>query len=107
MKTEKVKRMVNLVILVNQAILMNQVILTNLMILENLVNQVILVHLVILAILVHLVILVNLMILGSFVLHLPIFYLVGFWWNDHSRTQYVNLLPLRTPLRREGRVNNS
>ena len=22
---------------------------------------------------------------GSFVLQLPIFYLVGFWWDDHSR----------------------
>ena len=24
---------------------------------------------------------------GSFVLHLPIFYLLGFWWDDHSRPQ--------------------
>ena len=38
---------------------------------------------------------------GSFVLHLPIFILLGFWWDDHSRPQMCwdrsQLLPSQTP----------
>ena len=38
---------------------------------------------------------------GSFVLHLPIFYLLGFWWDDQSRPQMCwdrsQLLPSQSP----------
>ena len=38
---------------------------------------------------------------GSFVLHLPIFYLLGFCWDDHSRPQMCwdrsQQLPSQTP----------
>ena len=38
---------------------------------------------------------------GSFVLHLPIFHLLGFWWDDHSRPQMCwdrsQQLPSQTP----------
>ena len=31
---------------------------------------------------------ISVLFVGSFVLHLPTFYLVGFRWDDHSRSQY-------------------
>ena len=45
---------------------------------------------------------------GSFVLHLPTFYLVGFRWDDHSRSQYwwdgSQLAPSQAPTNHPSRI---
>ena len=45
---------------------------------------------------------------GSFVLHLPTFYLVGFRWDDHSRSQYwwdgSQLAPSQSPTNHPSRI---